>query len=124
MQENEHDTTMENESRGGVSQTAGWLIGGGGAGVLVFIATFFIQSLQSQEKDHFDELSRRITELRETYLQGRNERMASDTSLSSRIDDLNARFAELQRQVSTVEVAILGLQGVQGLDVKPLGKKP
>jgi hypothetical protein len=50
--------------------------------------------------------------------------MASDTSLSSRIDDLNARFAELQRQVSTVEATILGLQGVQGLDVKPLGKKP
>ena len=96
------------------------VVGGAAATVLVFVAGLFIKgqvdvsAIDQREKDHAAEDSRDIDSLRTVFNQGRAERMSTDAELSKRIDavtlfisqrmdQMNERIIELQRQVSAME---------------------
>lgn len=96
------------------------IAGGAVATVLVFVAGLFIKgqvdmsAMDQREKDHAINDERELDGLRTTFSQDRLERMATDSELgkrvdavtlfiSQRIDQMNERITELQRQVSTME---------------------
>ena len=62
-----------------------------------------ISTVTSSERLHYEAVDGRLKELRDTFSQGRTERMNVDSGLASRIDDLNRVLGDLQRQLSQLE---------------------
>lgn len=96
------------------------IAGGAAATILVFVAGLFVKgqsdlsSMDQREKDHSITDEREIDSLRSALSQGHSERMVNEGELgkridsvtlfiSQRIDQMNERIIELQRQVSAME---------------------
>ena len=102
------------------SSKLNWSVAGGSATILVFVAGLFIKSqvdisaVNQRESDDILRLDMLIDAAKERITQDRSDRMAVElefskridsiaTFISQRIDQLNSRVEELQRQTSAIE---------------------
>ena len=111
-------------------RTQNWLVGGAATFMVFFLSLFIkeqqdVTAVQERERNHSEtdekqfvlmqaQIDRRIEGVEKSFMTGRSERMNTDTSLgaridtlrdnlNSRIDDIQVRLAEIQRQVAAIE---------------------